>query len=357
MSRRTKLVSIVLALMLAVSTFAVLSFSASAAEDEAGYDWDYSEATADTAVAVDRIELISLPTKTEYIARHIDEISLEGLEYNVYYTDGTVRNEKDDSLYVNFKYTDLYGEECYDSYLNASDLPIGESTITLLYMDDCYSYNDYENAIEFAEYTVNVEEDPFPSTVKSIEIIKKPDKVFTDVYHFYDYKTEGELYRDDLKNNSVFMNMNGAQMQINFIDGTSDVYSFNTPETVWPIFAYWTKDGENMAIINVTDLGDYKAQVECVGKTIVFEVNHTGAEDPDNTNTNPTGSVNTTVKPIIPSPDKNSTSGTATSDVVANTNGNGTVQTGNMMYPIVILAVLVIAGAVLVISNRKRYFK
>lgn len=357
MRKRTKLTSIVLAIMLAVSAFAVMTFSASAAEDEENYDWDYSEATPDTAKAVDHIELISLPTQTEYTARFTEYISLEGLEYNVYYTDGTVSNENGDSECTLLKYVNSYGEVdyCQSSQLSARNCPIGESKITLLYNNgDLW---ECENGIEFAEYTINVAEDPFLLSISSIEIIKKPDKVFTDVYHFYDFETESELYKNDLKENSIFMNMNGAQLKINFIDGTSDVYSFNTPEGIWPVFVYWTEGGEDRAIINVTDLGDYKAQVELAGKTTVLEVNHTGATDSDNGSTNPTGSGNATVNTTVPSPDKNATFDTATSDVVNNTNGNVTVATGSVMYSIIALAVLVCASAVMVIFNRKRYFK
>ncbi len=357
MRKRTKLVSIVLALMLAVSTFAVLSFTASAAEDEESYDWDYSEATPDTVKTVDHIELVSLPTKTEYTARHQEYISLDGLEYNVYFTDGTVSNENGDSECTWIKRVEEDGV-WYNkpSELSAGSYPIGENKIELVYSEE-YLYPGDENGIEFAEYTINVAEDPFLLSISSIEIIKKPDKVFTDVYHFYDFETQSELYNKDLKENSVFMNMNGAQLQINFVDGTSDVYSFNTPEGIWPIFAYWTEDGKDMVVINVKDLGGYKAQVECAGKTTVFEVNHTGAIDSDNGNTNQTGTGNATVNPTVPSPIKPATSDTATSDVVNNVNGNGTVATGNVMYPIIILAVLVSAGAVLAICDRKRYFK
>lgn len=358
MKKKTKLLSVVLALVLAISAFTVMSVAVNAAEED-DY-WDISESTMDTPTesVVDHIELVNLPDKTEYIQDTDSNmskygISIGGLEFNVYFSDGTEKH------IVCTENIDYYSEvlhiQCFDSEGKEVDWisEFGEYTVRVSYYIFKGDIYDYESDCEVCEYTINVIEDPFNSTVKSIEIIKLPNKVFTAPYiSSEDCKSQQE-YFDMLNDNSIQYNMNGAQLKINFTDGTSDVYNFDKPNGFGLVsFEY---EGR---YIYVTDLGSYKAEVEFAGKTTVFEVNHTGA---DSTVSDDKKADSTTGNPAngnLASSDtaKSSTSDTATSDSVKNGNAdNGAIATGSVMYSVVAIIVLVSACGVLAFFNRKRY--
>ncbi|HBM98321.1 MAG TPA: hypothetical protein DD413_02730 [Ruminococcus sp.] len=277
MNKKTKFLSVVLALVLAISAFTVMSLAVNAAEED-DY-WDISESTMDTPTesVVDHIELVNLPETTEYIKEtdwdfSKNNILLDGLEFNVYFSDGTEKH------IVCTESVDYYSEELHIQFFDSEgnkfdDLSeSGEYTVRISYYIFNGDVSDYESDCEVCEYTINVIEDPFNSTVKSIEIIKLPNKVFTAPYiSSEDCKSQQE-YFDMLNDNSIQYNMNGAQMKINFTDGTSDVYNFDKPNGFGLVsFEY---EGR---YITVNDLGNYKAEVEFAGKTTVFEVNHTGA--------------------------------------------------------------------------------
>lgn len=217
-------------------------------------------------VSVDHIELVNLPDKTEYIQGESFGVSLDGLEFDVYYTDSQEPmhikyGDIYDGLYFDTSYFSSDGEE-EDHFFD--DLPLGEYTVKV------YCSYDYESdgwdSIEICEYKINIIENP----VSSIEIIKAPDKIFTDVCH-----TNANW--DEYIKNGICCNMKGAQMQINYNDGTFDVYTFNenASDGVIPRFEY---KGVSILVKDyLTALGEYEAEVEYAGKTTVFEVNHTGA--------------------------------------------------------------------------------
>lgn len=359
MNKKTKFLSVVLALVLAISAFTVMSLAVNAAEED-DY-WDMSESTMDTPTesVVDHIELVNLPETTEYIKEtdwdfSKNNILLDGLEFNVYFSDGTEKH------IVCTESVDYYSEELHIQFFDSEgnkfdDLSeLGEYTVRVSYYIYHGDVSDYESDCDVCEYTINVIEDPFNSTVKSIEIIKLPNKVFTAPYiSSEDCKSQQE-YFDMLNDNSIQYNMNGAQMKINFTDGTSDVYNFDKPNGFGLVsFEY---EGR---YITVNDLGNYKAEVEFAGKTAEFEVNHKDSDstvsDDKKTDSTTGGS---TANGNLASSDtaKSSTSDTATSDSVINGNtDNGAIATGSVMYSVVAIIVLVSACGVLAFFNRKRY--
>lgn len=271
MKKKTKLLSVVLALVLAISVFTVMSVAVNAAEED-DY-WDISESTMDTPTesVVDHIELVNLPDKTEYIQDTDSNmskygISIGGLEFNVYFSDGTEKH------IVCTENIDYYSEvlhiQCFDSEGKEVDWisELGEYTVRVSYYIFKGDIYDYESDCEVCEYKINIIENP----VSSIEIIKAPDKIFTEVCH-----TNANW--DEYIKNGICCNMKGAQMQINYNDGTFDVYTFNenASDGVIPRFEY---KGVSILVRDyLTALGEYEAEVEYAGKTTVFEVNHTGA--------------------------------------------------------------------------------
>lgn len=359
--------------MLAVCSFAVMPFVVNAAEN--AFDAKHSDTTAqfynsDTATddsatkngIVDHIELIKLPDQTEYLRGYsspfggLSSLSINGLEYKVYYTDGRCENGGINDVKESFFTLDGEEVESFDN------LPLGKNTVKLsycVYNENSYTY-DY---IEFAKYEINI------LAVSSIEIIKVPDKVFTAEFPNNDYwdkymenHTTDEFYEES-KPISIASNMKGAQMQVTFNDGTVIVYTFDEPLYVFRGYlgtynaCYMLEDGRQFL---VTDLGGYKAQVEFAGKTTVFEVKHTDSDNIEPTTT-PTGIVIT--DPTNTSPSQVSSTDTATDDTVTNGSSgtagsdNGIIATGSSMYSLAAIIILVCAGGVMVFFNRKRYFK
>lgn len=356
MKKHIKLVSVVLAVMLAMSVLTVMSVAVNAAENAENVSEKLSMSTIDTPYDydIDHIEVVSLPEKNELLEGtifiNLYDSYFNGFEYNVYYTNGVIENYKygEDDFYdsTDVRIFNSNGEEVYFF----DRLTLGEHTVKL-YHKLKHSYP--HEPIEIAEYNIDVIEDTFISSISSIEIVKKPDKVFTGKFISYDdWNGNPEEYGEYLLENYIPYNMNGAQMQINFNDGTVDVYTFDTSDGLYPIFFYKERQ------IRVYELGDYKAEVEFAGKTTVFEVNHTGA---DSTVSDDKKADSTTGNPAngnFASSDtaKSSTSDTATSDSVINGNtDNGAIATGSVMYSVVAIIVLVSACGALAFINRKRY--
>lgn len=147
-----------------------------------------------TGLAVEKIELVSAPTRGKFILGHEYDIHnyLDGMEMNVYYSDGTERlySYEDDTQL--FRYELAFSGKCFD---NATDYMIptaGENTITVTHSG---------KTAQFTVYGLGVE---------SIEVTKAPDKTefLTDEqYCIYDY-----LY--------------GAEVKVVYSDGTESVYSY-----------------------------------------------------------------------------------------------------------------------------------
>lgn len=354
MKRRKRIVSAVLAAVFAISTFAVMSVAVNAAENIEKENVGLSLSTIDTPddYFIDHIEVVSLPEKNEFVEGvyfvGASDSAFTGMEYNVYYTNGIIENYKygdaDFDKFTGVRFFTSAGEEFYystnEGNYTYTRFPIGEYTVEFYHKSKhCYPHE----LTEIAEYKINVIEDAFLSSITNIEIIKKPDKVFTNAYISYeDWTGSDKEYANYLFENYIPYNMNGAQMQINFNDGTFDVYTFVAP-VGYPIYMY------KGIPIRVNDLGNYKAEVEFAGKTTVFEVNHTGIVSTDPT----TGKIE---NGIVSSSDtaKSSTSDTATADNVGNT-GNGAIATGSVMYSFAAIVLLVSACGIFVFFNRKRY--
>lgn len=307
-------------------------------------------------VYIDYIDLVKAPDKTEYI-KDIDYLTLEGLEYNIHFTDGTVTHiisgiEGTAGLLNSMtQYFTAAGEEVEDF----CELPLGENIVRVSY----YNYYEDSDTFEFGEiveYKINVVEDTFPSTIASIEIIKLPDKVFTDECPINgEPDNYGEKFWDLCYENGIYYNMNGAKMEITFTDGTTDVYDFYTEEGWYPVFAY---QGRN---IRINDLGGYKAEVEFAGKTTEFEAKHSSAEptNPNADGENPTvapdlENTKPTVAPDADSESANySTADTATNDSVTSADNN-VIATGSSVACGVGMIILLSAGIAAALIYRRR---
>ncbi len=325
--------------------------------------------------AVDYIEVLNYPDQTDYIEGFFNyyAVNLDGLEFDVHYTDGgdvehiTDVFEMRDYTGVDYTLIDSNGEEFdYVDAWSSDGWPSGEYTVKLFYSatDDMYNQVEY---IEFGEYKINVVEDTFPSTIASIEIIKLPDKVFTEECLINgEPDNYGEKFWEQCYENGIYYNMNGAKMEITFTDGTTDVYDFFTEEGWYPVFAYQSRE------IFIRDLGGYKAEVEFEGKTTVFEVNHVDTEStnpkaddetqtvtPDADNTNPTvTSATDNTKPSAASgvgteSANSSTVDTATNDSVASADNNA-IATGSSVACGVGMIILLSAGIAAAFIYRKR---
>lgn len=364
MKKYIKLLSVVLAVMLTMSVLTIMSVAVNAAENAENDSESLSLSTIDTPYDydIDHIEVVSLPEKNEFIEGvyfgGASDSAFAGMEYNVYYTNGVIENykygESDFDNYTDVEFFTSTGEEFY--YYSTSEgiyaynrFPIGEYTVKFYHK---LKHNYPHSPIEIAEYKINVIENTYLKSITSIEIIKNPDKVFTNAYISYeDWTGSDKEYADFLLENYIPYNMDGAQLQINLNDGTSYVYTF-VPPVAYPIYMY------KGLPISINDLGNYKAEVEYAGKTTVFEVNHIGAEPatPDNEVKDKTDGKNENGNLVSSDSAKSSTSDTATSDSAVKKNSdNGAIATGSVMYSFAAIIILVCACGVLLLFNRKRY--
>ena len=147
-----------------------------------------------TGLAVEKIELISAPTRNKFILGHEYDIHnyLNGMEMKVYYSDGTDSSYSFEDNTELFNYELAFSGVCFD---NATDYMIpaaGENKITVTHSGKTAGFTVYGLGIE------------------SIEIVKAPDKTefLTDEeYSIYDY-----LY--------------GTQVKVVYSDGTESVYDY-----------------------------------------------------------------------------------------------------------------------------------
>lgn len=176
-----------------------------------------------------------------------------------------------------------------------------------------------------------------------------------------------KIINNEYKPNSISANMMGAQVKVTYKNGTSEIYSFNRePDALAYGYALYMIESSassgNYKQFNVTDLGNYKAEITLLNydsepATVVFEANHIGGkpaapESPkeDVTASKPSNSITAT--------SDTTTSDTATADTIGNSNSdNNAIATGSVMCSAAIMLLLVCACGILVFFNRKRYFK
>lgn len=190
-------------------------------------------------------EVVKLPDKKFVSGDYIDlwNGDLDGLEINALYSDGTSL-----PLYLNeHSFYTSDGNE-YKESLTLQDNYIndGENTIGI-------TIGDWDYYIEFTVIAV---------TVESIEITKLPDKI--------NYITDS--YRDN------YFNCYGLVMKVNYSDGTSDNYSYDSNYSFFCNNVKFTVEGLDDSDVFIPKHGDNVVTVNYRNCTTEFIVN--GIESP-----------------------------------------------------------------------------
>ena len=255
MKRKTKILSIMLALLLMIGLVPSTLMHAFATEetensyyddystdDEPGYELDYN---------VISIEILKGPDCTEYAKGTYDDwVLFEGLEVRFTAKDGTtydVTIDEEADLWQSIGGGE--GDALWIlEYLK--DLPLGENTIT-------YCFGGCKTT-----QTITVYEDPFVlNPIVSIELTKNPNKTFTEP--IFDYCSTSEDYNKlDLSKinteNSIATNMEGAEIALIRQDGTVINYTFGKPFGLIEYIGLYSFDYSTYGNIWVRDAGDYK---------------------------------------------------------------------------------------------------
>lgn len=379
MKKRTKIISLILALMLVAAIVPVTLVQASSTDDYLLED--YSPATEDEAESVPNItsiEITKAPDNTMFEKNYFDGQSyirsdelFEGLEMLISFDDGTT---------YNYSYDEDYEvPQCFYENGIAEKYEYDEIALTIKEVDEYGDINnpplgDMEISYELLGCTATqkitvLENDHITNPITKIEITKAPDKVFTTPLLLPVNGSEDELV------NSVSYNMQGAELTVYRENGDKYTYTFEEPrgcDYVPPEYGgtFYT-EYNNMFMsdndynqIKVIDSGNYKASVTLVDKivekefTTEFTANHSGANPEDNPATpgeviTPSESGNT-----VPTSSQNGSS--STSDMPSNNNSsasntnNGAVATGNTAVSVTLLSVLMIAAGILAVVSRKK---
>lgn len=357
MKKRTKIISLVLALLLVVALVPTALVQAFASDD---YYLEYeSPSTEDEPSYVPSLTSMKI-TKEPYnttIEKDCDgyvwaDDLMEGLEMLLTFSDGTTYNYSYDEdfdvpecFYENgiaekYDYEDIsltiQGAE-EDGSLN--NLPLGETEITyqLLNCTAKQKITVLEN-----EYVLN--------PVTKLELTKLPDKEFSAPYVTGDLSEEND-------SNSIAYNMKGAELTIYRKNGEKEVIAFSEgiyndyddDGSAFAPYVYWTDPNAEPILSTVKDLGNYKAVISIPTMTdlkLEFTVNHKGSTTPGEVTkpTNPGSSTDVSI----------ATSDTATKDTVNGNNSNGSVATGDVTFSVILLSVLLAAVSIMAVVGRKK---
>lgn len=230
MKKRTKILSILLALMLTatlVPTALVQAFAIN-------YEWDDNASPDETMEdPIKSIEITKAPDKTEFTYAEVhendfwDEV-INGMEFRVNMTNGDSYDYSYDGRYIHiFNGGDLYIDALiedidYDSYYDYYILSPGTHTVT-------YTF-EYEIDGYYYQYTATQEINVIVPELTSIEITKATDNTTIEKYY------GGYVFARDL--------MEGLEMLLTFDDGTTYNYSYDEDFEVPACFYEKGIDGE-----------------------------------------------------------------------------------------------------------------
>lgn len=351
MKKRTKILSILLALMLTATLVPTALVQAFASD----YELEDS-ATADEpeeGITITSFEITKLNVASYYKDFPVSWEITEGIEVLITFSDGT-------------SYEGAYFDEAFNEALEEKGL-YDDSDSAIHITTDLDSLPIGKNAItfEFRGFTdtkeITVEEND-PRAIVKIELTKLPDKAFTAPYFTGERPDNSDFeafksFFDNLDdNNSIAYNMNGAELTAYLASGEQKViyrFSEHTPamslcgQSVYP----------DCGILSVTDLGNYKARISYKdfhyapedGFVTEFTVNN-ASEAPATP-----GEVITPSNPSSTVPTGSQGGTSATSDTPANSNtSNGAVATGNVAVSAILLSVLLLAAGVMAVIGRKK---
>lgn len=369
MKKRTKILSILLALMLTATLVPTALVQVFASD----YEWE-DTASPDEPKYVPELTLIEItkaPDNTTVERNYnngqdyvwADDL-MYGLEMLLTFDDGTTYNYSYDEdfdtpqcFYENGiaeKYD--YDIDIIDLKINEADedgfinnLPLGETEITyqLLGCTATQKITVLEN-----EYVLN--------PITKLELTKLPDKEFSAPYVTGDHSKENE-------SNSIAYNMKGAEITLYRKNGEKEVIAFSKgiyngyddDGNAFSPYVYWVDPNADPIQSSVKDLGNYRATVRFLGitdLTLEFSVKNTGTGD----NPATPGEVITPSNPSSTVPTSSqggtsSTSDTTTKDTVSSNNtSNGAVATGNVAISAILLSVLLLAAGVMAVIGRKK---
>lgn len=188
--------------------------------------------------------------------------------------------------------------------------------------------------------------------VQSIAVNKLPTKVFSKcidpkwiINDSIDTDTLGVEYLTFCKEYSISKNMMGAEISVNYSDGTSKIFSFTYNAS--PVgsankgYYFWGDDENDELSVTVKDLGNYQAIINIDDCSTVFTANNTVDTQP-------------ITKPTV-APENNKDNPGSTVDTVStpDTSDDGVIQTGAVSIAILVLLTLV-SGVAVVFSYRKK---
>ena len=239
------------------------------------------EVTLDTDI--ESITVKKMPDKTEYA--FYEDIDLSGLELEITYSNGTstVYQYSGDNEYLPY-YTEVFDGHYLRMYLDADT-----ETHT-------YTINVYYTSAK-TEFTLEV-----TRYVTDVQLIKLPDKVFTEEFDIdnidEDIETEDDWnnFQKIREKTSISYNMSGAQLMFTFNEGDPIVYTFNEGDRIpWGesglssctyITDIFGEDSIN-GFIHVTDLGNFKAEISYFSyenpESLQFTANYVLLEAPART--------------------------------------------------------------------------
>lgn len=376
MKKHLKIFSAVSSLVLAVCTIQAVFFQALAADEDTttvAYDdeYTYDEAT-DDEFGLER----STPVSIEIV--NADESIPETIEVHSF-------GKYDMSFWNDVVFLITY-EDGYTEYFQ-SEFDKDGRALSLLKHSTSYEefsvpeYISYGSAnflevrciskFQVCETTVPVNLVDAPDRAVKYELTKLPDKVFeaplfTGEAPDYDTERLFEIQENCDVNNSVGLNMKGAEITVTYANGEKEVLKFDENKTEFSydfttMYSFQMDGGE--LLVEVQDTGDYKANIWVFESDCGQPIGSFTARSVENPNPELPTTDDMKYNEAISSPDEGAKStidevatpdSKATDSNTKSTNDNAVVATGDVAVAAGVAVVMLIAAAVMVILKRRK---
>lgn len=369
MRKHSKLITVLLSVVLAVSlmlTVFIQAFASEMDEDDYGYGNVATGDEAEEYIYPVSMEVVKAPESVTILNGEItDSTFWSNVVLHIVYSNGEEYDvncdgiESDDGIVPPISEINGYTGNIYGWYDDDDTVNLTVEYYYDRHYDEVGSYDDFLSA----DFSVKRIDDPH--AIVGFEVTKLPDKVFTAPLF-----TGSRKYVDDEEyekwvnsldvNNSIANNIDGMEVTYYYANGESITVAFNSSMMVGCL-QWWALYNPNIVDeygnyfgISVIDEGNYKFSVsnDANGENKIYTAKSTS---------NPNPSINgesTSDTPAKPSGNNSS----ATSDVAAkdNTNNstanNGVVATGDFATTAIIAVVMLSAVAFMFVFKRKRMF-
>lgn len=367
MRKHSKLITVLLSVVLAVSlmlTVFIQAFASEMDEDDYGYGNVATGDEAEEYIYPVSMEVVNAPESVTVLNNKItDSTFWSNVVLHIVYSNGEEYDvncdgiESDDGIVPPI--AEING---YTGNINVGYWDYDDDTVNLT-VEYYYDYGvGYEVGI-YADFSVKRIDDPH--AIVGFEVTKLPDKVFTAPLF-----TGSRKYVDDEEyekwvnsldvNNSIANNIDGMEVTYYYANGESITVAFNS-SMMGGCLQWYALYNPNIVDeygnyfgIQVIDEGDYKFSVSdyANGEYKIYTAKSTS---------NPNPSINgesTSDTPAKPSGNNSSaTSDVATKDNANNsTANNGVVATGDFATSAIIAVVMLSAVAFMFVFKRKRMF-